>query len=494
MQKPKVVIDLKLSGTDVRVRRASRVDLSESRMIRIPFVPVMRFLVIGVAVSYLIFGTAVAPIDRGQLSLAAQTVDSTRQQLESQLQDLENQIAQEQDVLDGYQNQGASLQNEINATNAKIKKLNLQIQAITLSIKSLGNQISDNQDQIQSTQSDIDQNKLVLTRTLQSVYANENLSMVEVLLQKPTLSDFFGDMADLITIQSSLKDALQKGMDLRDQLVSEKEALALQKNDAEQMQAYQASQKQQLNAANAQKTTLLKETQSKISQAQQSVQEKQKQAAQIRNQIFTLLGGGQLAFGDAAKLAQVAESATGVPAAFILAILTQESSINGVIGANLGKCYYNDPRNNASGTVMSNTQKPIFLALMATLKLDPDKTPVSCPIVSDGAYGGAMGPAQFMPSTWQLYANDIASVTGNNPPSPFNNLDAFAATALYLKNGLTSCKAIYRTTFSQESCAAAKYYAGGNWKYYMSVGRYGYRVADRASTFADDIAILDSSS
>ncbi|MBI1838844.1 MAG: hypothetical protein HYR95_00885, partial [Candidatus Colwellbacteria bacterium] len=125
-------------------------------------------------------------------------------------------------------------------------------------------------------------------------------------------------------------------------------------------------------------------------------------------------------------------------------------------------------------------------------KIDPAATPVSCPIVSDGAYGGAMGPAQFMPSTWMLYKDRVASITGGNPPSPFNNLDAFTATALYLSDGLSSCKSVYDTLFSQENCAAAKYYAGKSWKRYISVGRYGYRVADRAQDFQKDIDLINS--
>lgn len=124
--------------------------------------------------------------------------------------------------------------------------------------------------------------------------------------------------------------------------------------------------------------------------------------------------------------------------------------------------------------------------------MDPDKTPVSCPISSDGAYGGAMGPAQFMPTTWQLYDDKISGITGNKPASPFNNADAFTGTALLLKDNLTGCKSIYKTIFSQENCAAAKYYAGGYWKSYMSVGRYGYRVAQRSDDFADEIAILNA--
>jgi hypothetical protein len=128
---------------------------------------------------------------------------------------------------------------------------------------------------------------------------------------------------------------------------------------------------------------------------------------------------------------------------------------------------------------------------MSELGLNPDRTPVSCPITSDGAYGGAMGPAQFMPSTWDLYKDRIGGITGGKPASPFNNLDAFTATALYLSDGLPGCKSAYSALFSQEACVAAKYYAGGKWRSYMSVGSYGYRVAERAAGFESDIEVLN---
>ena len=104
----------------------------------------------------------------------------------------------------------------------------------------------------------------------------------------------------------------------------------------------------------------MKITKGKESEYQKVLVETKKTAAEIRNRIFRMLGGGELNFGEAVKIAQVAENATGVRAAFILAVLTQESAIKGMIGANLGRCYYSTPRNNGSGTVMSNSQKAGF--------------------------------------------------------------------------------------------------------------------------------------
>lgn len=490
--KPKVLRDLYSRAAKNSFKRLERtVNLQENRIFRLPLVSVSKATIVFAAFSYLVFGSALAPVSQNQLSLAAQN-DEERRQWEKQLEELEAEIAKDQETLALYKSQGKTLQSEIDRLNGKINALNLQIKAVTLSLKKLDQEISLNKKDILTTEQKIDQNKSVLSRSLQNIYEGENISIAEILLRRPKLSDFFADMNDLFNIQESLRGTLEKVTNLRDELEQQKESLAIKKNDTEQLKAYQDSQRASLNSTKGEKAEVLKVTKGNEAKYQALVKEKQKTAAEIRNRIFRFLGGGELLFGDAVKIAKVAEKAIGVRAALTLAVLTQESAIDGVIGSNLGRCYYNDPRSNSSGSVMSNSQKPSFLALMSALSLDPHKTPVSCPIASDGTYGGAMGPAQFMPKTWDIYKDRISSITGGYPASPFNNLDAFTGTALYLSDGLSGCKTIYETIFSRENCAAAKYYAGGKWKSYTGVGRYGYRVADRASDFADDIAVLDA--
>lgn len=413
-------------------------------------------------------------------------------ELRAQLADLEKQIAEGEATIKEYEKKGKSLQSEISRLRAQINKLNLQIKAVNYSIASLDKEIQKTEGDIGETEDKISFEKRALARALQSIYEGENQSFFEIILENPQLSDFFGDLNNLILVQENLRGALVRYIDLKDQYTEQKQNLALEREDAAALRAYQAAQRVNIQKTQAEKDNLLKVTKGKESEYKKIVEETKVKAAEIRSRIFRLLGGGELPFGEAVKIAKVAEKATGVRAAFILSILTQESSVNGVIGKNVGKCTYNEPRNNPSGSVMSDKQKPAFLALMKSLGLDAEKTPVSCPIVVDGVYGGAMGPAQFMPTTWEMYAARISKITGANPASPFNNLDAFTGTALYLQDGLASCRAIYSDVFSQEKCAAAKYYAGGNWKSYIRVGSYGYRVADRAQSFQRDIDILDS--
>lgn len=500
--RPKVLLDISSNKVkDSFSQLSRRVNLNSKKAFKIPFSSTLKLFFIPVLIIYLIFGSALAPAGSDQMLFAA---DDDRAELERQLEELESQIANYETTINKYKSEGKDIQSDINGLNAKINKLNLQIKSINLSLKKLDGEIDDNIDSISDTEQEIIENKDILERFLQNIYMNENLTMIEILLRRPRLSDFFGDVMNLFEIQEGMRVTLEKTMELREDLFDEKEMLALKKLDVEELYKYQASQKRAISTTKNQKASLLEITKDKEKEYQELKKETEKSAAEIRSRIFKLLGGGELPFGEAVKIAQLAEKSTGIRAAFVLAVLTQESAINGVIGANLGQCTYNEPwSRNPQGVVMRSTQATAFVSIVEELDLNPEKMPVSCPIPRDGLYGGAMGPAQFMPKTWwdestgTGYKKRIAKITGNNPPSPWRNADAFVATSLYLKDAYNSRSCTnYANTYAhvapaqklQERCAAAKYYAGGNWWNYR--WKYGEPVADRADRLQKDIDIL----
>ena len=448
------------------------VNLEKKRIIRIPLPLISKIAVSFVVFSYLIFGSVLAPVSQNQLTLAAQN-DAERQQLEKQLQELEAQITDYQSTIDKYKTQGKSLQGEISRLNTQINKINLQIKAVNLSIKKLDQDIIVNKGQIVTTEQKLDKNKSVLIHALQGIYADENLNLIEVLITRPQLSDFFNGLIDLMAVQESLRSTLEEVKDLHENLLDQKEALAIKKSDTEQLRAYQKNQQESLQGTKSQKTTVLESTKGSEQKYQALLKETQKTAAQIRSRIFEFLGGGELTFEEAYKFAKFASQATGVRAAMILAVLDRESAL----GQNVGRCTYQK--------AMHPTRDiPVFLDLVSQLNIEPDSIMVSC-ANRDGMYGGAMGPAQFIPSTWKLYSNKIADLTGSNPPSPWRNADAFSGTALYLKDAGAA-----NATLSQERIAAARYYAGGRWKTYLWT--YGDRVVTQAEKFQKDIDILNS--
>lgn len=479
--KPQILIDLKKNSGNLFCRRSSIVNLNRSKTIRVPFTFFSKITVVFFVFLYFFSGSVFAPISQRQLSMAAQN-EEQRRQLEQQLEQLETQIEQYQSVVDQYRSQGKNLEGEITRLNAKIAKLNLQIKSINLSIAKLDDEIEINQGRIDVTESEMEKNKRILGEFLQNIYVSENLGVIEVLLKKPRLSDFFNDLNNLIDIQESIKVTLDKVIELRVDLLDQKEQLAIKKNDTVALKNIQLTQKTSLSGTKEEKDVLLKITKGQESKYQDLVKETKKTAAQIRSQILRLLGGGELTFEEAYKFAKFAEQATGVRAALILSVLTQESAIDGVIGKNLGRCYYDDSWQNPEGRVMRSREASVFETLMSDLGLDPKKISVSCPISRDGLYGGAMGPAQFMPTTWLIYKDRIAVITGARA-SPFNNADAFIATALYLKDAGAA-----NASLAQERTAAAKYYAGSNYR--RHIWGYGEQVVSRAQDIQGDIDVI----
>src|SRR3989344_6729483 len=104
--RPKILADLQRRGAPSPYsRRSERVNLSQSKILRIPLIRFGKIAIWTMVFSYLVFGSVLAPIDSGQHSLAAQN-EEERQQLEKQLSELETQIGQYQSTVDQYRSQG----------------------------------------------------------------------------------------------------------------------------------------------------------------------------------------------------------------------------------------------------------------------------------------------------------------------------------------------------------------------------------------------------
>ena len=416
--------------------------------------------------------------------------------LQARLKQCETDIAEQSSLLKAKELQSTNLERDLSILGYKIDKTKLEIKARDISILNLDKNIDQKGQTIDDLAAKIGRLKDSTSELIKTTNEIESSSLVEVILTSQNISDFYQDLGTFDSLEASIGISVFSIRQAKSSEEQHKKDLENKQQKERSLRALQEIEKRKQEVVETEKNRIYKESKGQEKQYKQILSKKQALINEIKNRILKITGGGELTFAEALKLVRVAENAVGIRSAFVLSILTQETGIDGVIGRNLGKCFYNTPWNNLSATVMSNAQKRSFLNIIQGLSKDPNTTPVSCPISRDGQYGGAMGPSQFMPKTWwdvdaqTGYKNRVEQITKSVFGSPFDNLDSFTATALYLDDALSGCESLYKTLLSREKCAAAKYYAGANWR--KHINGYGARVANRAAEFQKDIDTLDS--
>ena len=411
-----------------------------------------------------------------------------RTKLQAEYDQLQQEIAGWQKVLDDTRAKKNTLTGDVTALDAQIKKAQKEIQQRSITITTLGSEISQKTDTIRTLEQRISAGKESLSKLMRQKNETEQLSLIILALSSDDLSGFFGDVQAIDTINGRLQDLFADLRGVKKQTEAEKAALN-QKQNAELDAKHEVQVKQaQIKENQAEKKQLLDITKKDEQSYQVVLAERQKRAQEIRNALFELRDSAGISFESAMRYATEAQTATGVRAALILGILRQESNL----GTNVGQCLLVDAATGAgkgknSGTLIAKVMKPDrdvqpFLDLMDRLNINPYAQPVSCP--QSVGYGGAMGPAQFIPSTWKLYENRLARTLGVSVPDPWNARTAVMAMAIYLGDLKAD-----RGTYSAEREAAARYFAGGNWKTRGALN-YAASVLAFADKYQKDIDFL----
>jgi len=411
---------------------------------------------------------------------------NTREECEAKLKEYEEEIARYETDISKTQKEKDTLNNKISILKNQIKKVDLQISQSNLMVRDLTLQLKDTEGSIDKNSLKIEEKKENLSNILRLIYEEDQKSAIEILLSENEISGFFDNLMALQNLNYRNKDLLKEIKNLKVYLEDQKEFLDQEKNDLENLLKMQQLQKQESESVKKQQDYLLGVTKEKESEYQKLLKATQQKAADIRARIFDLIGIPQAPnFGEAYELAKYVEGATGIRPAFLLAILTQESNI----GKNVGQCYLKNKETGSgvkvnSGAVVSRVMSPKrdvppFLQITQELGRDPYGTPVSCPM--SYGWGGAMGPAQFIPSTWVIYKNRVKAIT--SIADPWNIKDSFVAAALYLKDKGAGSKNYY-----DERKAAIAYFAGTyNEKYRF----YGDSVMAIATRYEADIKTIE---
>ena len=423
------------------------------------------------------------------LSVHAQS----REQLEADLVNLEAQIKALTDSITQTKNQGTSLKNDIAVLAKKIEQSKLKIKAHNTAITKLNQNISEKNRTIDVLNKKMDREKDSLAQIMRKTKYMEQYSLLDFGLQAESLSTFFSDVDSFATLNRALDQSFKDIRATKGELEEVKEELEEAKDEETQKKLAQESEKKNVETNQKQKNTLLTITKNQEAEYKKVLAAREKEAAQIRARLFDLRDTIAISFGQAYDYALAASRTTGVRPALILAILMQESSL----GINVGACNLRDYATGAGVSIKTGDTKmrtmspsrdvPPFLTLMSKLGRDPQRTPVSCWIAmysggQPSGWGGAMGPSQFIPSTWVLFESRIKSATNSTLADPWNPYHAITATAMYLSDlGAVSGKE------SSERNAACKYYSGRSCSSSSAGAGYGNAVMKKLYAMQLDI-------
>ncbi|MEK9157934.1 MAG: lytic murein transglycosylase [Patescibacteria group bacterium] len=373
-------------------------------------------------------------------------------QKNQQIEQIQREIEQYQQQINEIHPKAVTLQGEVATFNAKINQITLELKSLALSISKTNLEIQDTQDKISDAEAKIAKDELILGQYLRVVYRNDQETLTGIIFKHDTLSDFFSDINSVKTTQDDLKVTIDNIKSVKEILEESRSNLEEKRADLVEEQGLEQIEKHSLDKSKAQKDALLKATKGQESKFQESIKQNKSKIQKIQAEIFYLQQNG-VTVDDAIKYGNLAAIATGIRPAFLIAELEVESGL----GRNVGRCNRaGDPPSKGYRQIMKPTRdiQP-FLQITAQLGLNPETTAVSCPQAN--GWGGAMGPAQFIPSTWLGYAAEVARIVGRAVANPWNIEDAFTASAVKLARGGATAK-----TRAAEVAASKAYYSGNS--------------------------------
>lgn len=385
----------------------------------------------------------------------------TSAELREHIELLEKQVDTYEDAIEKKQQESNTLNNKLDIVKQDVAKKELEIKKTNLTIKKLNLDIKEKQSSLGETELKIALSERLLVQHIQNLHELDKHDAIVILIKNSRISNFFNEVRATHSIQGKTSKLLSSYHTLKTNLEREKTTLEEDKEEAINIKGLAELQRRNLDNEKREQDALLKATKGQEAEYQKLLKDRKSILATLKSQLFYLEATG-VSTEDALRYAELAASRAGIRTAFLLAVLEIETGrqfANSTItvGTNLGTgnwktdmydCYIKLGKRS-----YAEQQKKAYFEITAALRYDPDNMPVS----RKPRYGcgGAMGPAQFLPSTWLLFRERVASLTGKSPADPWSVETAFMASALYLADSGATGK----TTTAER--AAAKTYISG---------------------------------
>ena len=419
-------------------------------------------------------------------------VNGKKEELKEEIKKVEEEIKKVNTELKSTQQKTRTLKREISIYNNKISKNELEIKETKLTIEEAEMEIGEIKKKIEEGEIKKEEHKESLRNLIKLLYIYEQDSVLEVLIAKDNFSDFLNGVDAIESVKDEVFESIVNLKNQKEDLSLRNEELIEQQEEKGQLIQIRAYQNESLSELKVQNDELLDVTKGEEKQFQQLLAENKNILPSLRAQLYDLQSLGQkIEIDDAFSAAERIGSMIGVRPAYLLGILKVESNLGKNTGSgnwedDMYGCYIRLSKIYSSRKAhyikRAETEKNAFFSIINRLDLDPMSVRVS----REPTYGcgGAMGPAQFIPSTWLAYESRVSNVTGHYPPNPWNLTDAMGAMAVKVSD----IPGVIGGDYNSEYEAAGRYLGGRNWR---SKGLFFYpnKVMLYAGLYEEELSV-----
>ena len=373
---------------------------------------------------------------------------------EVELQVLQEKIRALKDARAKKQGEQTRLTSAVEILEDRITQTRLELDYTRVSMEEAQIRLRQTTEELDALSKKQDRLREQIRLTLRFMAAFDERSPLETFLTGDTFADFFSNQQALARIQTQATGLLLQTQELKTAREAKETDLRNRHDELQKLAQLQEAQRATLQEEEGRKRTALTRTVGEAARLSSLVAEAEEARREIQQEIFSLRNVGiRLSLKQAEDFAKFAGGATGVRPALLLGVLKIESNI----GSNVGSGRYpND---------VHPDHREAFVRVAQKLGLDPATAPVSAKPTTYQGWGGAMGPGQIMPGTWERVESEVGRIVGKGTPSPYELLDAFVATAVILRGGGAASGNEYE--------AVNRYFAGPNWQRFTW---YGDRV------------------
>jgi len=368
--------------------------------------------------------------------LANSKLDETQKNLDQELVKINNltETKKETDI------QVRTLAKEIASLDKEISSAQDNLDITNQDIESIQAELSETRAYISMLEQTIKAQKVLIREYVSSLYVQKDVSLFEIILSQNQLSDLLGSVQKTGVMQDSITESITLIAAKEKEIVAENKHLFDKEEELISLKQSQEQQKGLLQQTQEDKETLLAQTKGQQSEYEALLKESFATKQNLLNSIRVLGGAdgrpGAISLEEAYNLAVANATRLGnkIRPEYLVGVMKIESGL----GGNVGRSFYKDSLSGCAAREGNTTklnytrEEQSFEKITSALGV-PIAQPVSgCPYPKYIGTGGAMGPAQIMPSTWLGYESKLRSFKGGAKVNPWSMEDAMLAMGMII--------------------------------------------------------------